>query len=243
MVPDSFSKSKKLKSKHIFNHQKAFSGIYMSKIRVVIADDNKQVRDGLRKMLKGLDEILVVGEASDGEEAIQLVEKTSPDILILDIEMPKVNGYQVVEHFRSHLNPVKILLLSDYDVLDIPIMMFNGGASGYLTKEYAPESLTDAVLCIAAGQAGWLNPVMRQKIAVWKNSLNGEIYMKPEQMQMLFLIIEGKTKQQIAEELNMNESLVALHVQALQKMFGAEDEAELSRLAYRPTAEKVQVYP
>lgn len=215
----------------------------MNIIHVVIAEDNKSVRDGLRRILNRSKDILVVGEATDGVEAINQVEETTPDILILDIEMPRMNGFQVVEHFRSHSNPVKILVLSAYDILDFAINLLNNGICGYLPKEQGPNYLTQAVTDIASGQVGWLIPAMRQKIAVWRNSLYERIYMKPRQMQLLFLLIEGKNHRQIAEELGMSEQRITSNIQELSEEFGAVDEKDLIQVVHQPTSPHVRVFP
>jgi DNA-binding NarL/FixJ family response regulator len=107
----------------------------VEKISVVVADDHPFVRIGIRKILSKTTDIVVVGEASDGEQALHMVEQLAPDVLLLDVEMPRMNGIQVASQLRKNESPVRILVLSAYEDRQHILGMLNGGVSGYLTKE------------------------------------------------------------------------------------------------------------
>jgi DNA-binding NarL/FixJ family response regulator len=129
------------------------------KIQVVVAEDNKTVRSGIRKLLNKAQDIEVVGEASNGMEALQLVGYANPDILLLDVEMPVLDGVQVA-HLLKKNGPRKtrILVLSAYNDREYIQEMLMNGASGYLLKDEAPERIIEAIQGIARGETGWVSP-------------------------------------------------------------------------------------
>jgi two-component system, NarL family, response regulator DegU len=129
----------------------------MSKIRVIIADDHAIMRVGIRNILSRSNEITVVGEASNGAEAIDLVNEMNPDVLILDMEMPVMDGVEVARRLQADKSPVRILVLSAYDDRQYILEMLNMGASGYLIKDEAPEVIVDAVQGVANGEKGWIS--------------------------------------------------------------------------------------
>lgn len=129
----------------------------MKKIRVVISDDHAIMRVGIKNILSRSEEIQVVGEASNGAEALELVDKLSPDVLILDMEMPVMDGVEVARQMKMLQSPVRILVLSAYDDRQYIIEMLKLGVSGYLIKDEAPEVIADAVRGIARGEEGWIS--------------------------------------------------------------------------------------
>jgi DNA-binding NarL/FixJ family response regulator len=129
----------------------------MSKIRVIIADDHAIMRVGIRNILSRSSEIIVVGEASNGAEAIDLINELKPDVLILDMEMPVMDGVEVARRLQADTSPVRILVLSAYDDRQYILEMLNMGASGYLIKDEAPEVIVDAVQGVANGEKGWIS--------------------------------------------------------------------------------------
>ena len=129
----------------------------MGKIRVVIADDHAIMRVGIRNILSRSNEICVIGEASNGAEAIHLIGELNPDVLILDMEMPVMDGVEVARRLQGDHSPVRILVLSAYDDRQYIIEMLNMGAYGYLIKDEAPEVIVEAVQAIANGEKGWIS--------------------------------------------------------------------------------------
>lgn len=127
------------------------------KIRVIIADDHTIMRVGIRNILSRSKDITVIGEASNGAEAIDLVNELQPDVLILDMEMPIMDGVEVARRMQAKKTPVRILVLSAYDDRQYILEMLRMGASGYLIKDEAPEVIVDAVLGIANGEEGWIS--------------------------------------------------------------------------------------
>lgn len=129
----------------------------MTKVRVLIADDHAIMRVGIRNILSRSKDIEVVGEASNGVEALQMADQLTPDVLILDMEMPVMDGVEAARRLRKMNSPVNILVLSAYDDRQYIVEMLNMGASGYLIKDEAPDVIVDAVLSIANGEKGWIS--------------------------------------------------------------------------------------
>lgn len=129
----------------------------MGKIRVVIADDHAIMRVGIRNILARSDEICVVGEANNGAEAIHLVEELEPDVLVLDMEMPVMDGVEVARRLQASESPVAVLVLSAYDDRQYILEMLNMGAAGYLIKDEAPDVIVEAVQGVSRGEKGWIS--------------------------------------------------------------------------------------
>jgi DNA-binding NarL/FixJ family response regulator len=139
----------------------------MGTTRVVLADDHPIVRAGIRRLLEKAADIQVVGEASDGIEALHLVEDLDPDVLLLDVEMPGLRGTEVARRLQVAGSPVHILALSSYDDEQYIRGMLASGAAGYLTKEEAPQTLVHAVRRIARGDQGWISQRVAARMADW----------------------------------------------------------------------------
>ena len=125
--------------------------------RVVLAEDHPRVRAGIRALLEKYPDITVVGEADNGRQALSLVETLSPDVLVLDLEMPILNGVQVADELRAKEIQVHILVLSAYNDRQYVVSMLNRGVDGYLTKEEAPRILIKAIRGVARGEQGWVS--------------------------------------------------------------------------------------
>ncbi len=130
----------------------------MNPIRVAIADDHTLMRIGLRNLLNRTPGIKVVGEAENGEKALEMVERTQPDILILDMQMPVLDGVAVAKKLKKALSPVKILAFSAFDDKYYILSLLELGAAGYLVKDEDPSVLVDAIKRTAAGETGWVSP-------------------------------------------------------------------------------------
>ncbi len=124
----------------------------MATTRVVLADDHAIIRSGIRSLLNKAPDIEVVGEASTGVEALRLVRELAPDVLLLDMEMPEMNGLEVARQLRAAGSPVRILALSAYDDKQYILGMLASGAAGYLLKEEAPKIIVAAVRRAAHGE-------------------------------------------------------------------------------------------
>src|SRR5512140_826286 len=137
--------------------------------RVVIAEDNELVRKGIRRLLNKATDIDVIGEAKDGLEAMRLVDKLSPDLLLLDVEMPRLSGIEVARRLNKNKSKTRILVLSAYDDHEYIQEMLSNGASGYLIKDEAPERIIEAVRGVALGQVDWVSPQVKDSSTKRKN--------------------------------------------------------------------------
>jgi DNA-binding NarL/FixJ family response regulator len=120
--------------------------------RVVLAEDHPKVRAGIRTLLEKASDIEIVGEAGDGEEALRLIDSLSPDVLLLDVEMPLMNGIEVARRLKEEGSPVRILVLSAYNDRQYVHKMMESGVAGYLTKEEAPDKIVRAVRGLARNE-------------------------------------------------------------------------------------------
>jgi DNA-binding NarL/FixJ family response regulator len=139
----------------------------MECIRVVLADDHPLMRLGIRKMLSRTGDIEVVGEASNGYEALEMVSTLEPDVLLLDMEMPGMKGYEVAQELEASGSPVPILVLSAYEDRQYILGVLASGAAGYLTKEELPETIVKAVRGVARGEQGWVSKRIAHRIEEW----------------------------------------------------------------------------
>ena len=135
-----------------------------SAIRVILADDHDGIRASIRHMLMQDPNIKVIGEATNGHEALQLVEQLTPDVLVLDVEMPRVNGLQVARRLSDQDQHVRILVLSGYDQREYIQEMLRQGVAGYLTKDEAPELLIEAIHGVWRGENNWLSRRARKRL-------------------------------------------------------------------------------
>ena len=130
-------------------------------IRVIVVDDHPVVRYAIARLLAKQQDIAVVGEGADGQDALALVETQKPDILVLDIEMPVMSGIEVAESMFQKASPTKIIILSNYTDRGLVEELFALGARGYVVKDDAPGHLVNAVHDVYANGAGWLSPGVR----------------------------------------------------------------------------------
>jgi DNA-binding NarL/FixJ family response regulator len=127
-------------------------------IRVIVADDHSLVRLGIRRFLTRYPDIEVIGEAENGKQALQLVEKLKPDVLLLDIELPDIKGFEVARELELQGSSTRILAVSAYSDKQYILGMILNGAAGYMVKEDVPDTIYQAIRSIAKGERGWLSP-------------------------------------------------------------------------------------
>lgn len=181
---------------------------WMPKIRVLLVDDHDVVRKGIRNLLRKAADIIVVGEASNGNDAIKLVNQIRPDVLLLDIEMPGMNGVDVVHRLEEAGMNTNILVLSAYDDQEYILEMLGSGASGYLLKEETPEYILDAVRGVAGGQKGWVSNQVAKKLERVQMERRQEATLTFREMDMLRLVATGKTDAEIGNSLGLDEKAI-----------------------------------
>lgn len=206
----------------------------MANIRVVIADDHPVARAGIRKFLEKEPDIQVVAEASSGEEAIELVNELSPDVLLLDMELPGIRGTEVARKLQESKSPVRVLALSTYDNRQFILGLLASGAAGYLIKEEVPETIIEAVRGVARGEQGWVSRQVAAKMTVWMQmDSTKETELTEREVEVLRLVVAGKTNQEIGFALGISPRTVEKHVDSLYTKMGVNSRVEAAVSAVR----------
>ncbi len=200
------------------------------KIKVVLADDHPLVRAGLRTLIESFDDVEVVGEASDGQLALDLVRDLKPEVLLTDIAMPRLNGLAVLRELRAARLPVKVLLLTMHDNDEYVAEAVRLGASGYLVKNSALEELALALKALQNGDI-YLSPSVVRKLAL---AVQGErTTLTPRQTDVLRLIARGQSSKEVARMLGVSLKTVETHRSQIMDRLGIRDLAGLVRYAGR----------
>ena len=186
----------------------------VSTTRVVLADDHDVVRQGLKRLLDRVPEIEVVGEASDGVEALKHVRELEPDVLLLDIEMPVMDGIEVARQLQKLHAQVRILVLSAYDDREYIRALLDIGVSGYLVKGEAPGKIVEAIRSVAQGQKGWVSPQVRKKLEKMHDLVYNQITLTYRDLEILRMLAAGNVDESIAKQLAASEEEAAVDIQS-----------------------------
>jgi DNA-binding NarL/FixJ family response regulator len=199
----------------------------MKKIRLVVVDDHALFRAGLVSLLTQMDDLEVVGEAGDGREALQVVHRVQPDVVLLDVNMPEMGGVETVEALQSS-EKCKILMLTiskhDEDLFGA----IAAGADGYLLKNAEPDELHRAILLVAEGMSVLSPEVTGRVLKAVSNahSLPSDVGLSKREMEVLDCLAQGKTSSQIASGLFITENTVKTHVRHILEKLEAANRAE-----------------
>ncbi len=204
-------------------------------VRVLIADDHAIVRAGLRAVLKGEVGMELVGEASGGEEALSLVEALRPDILVLDLSMPDLDGIQVTRQVQSSAPGVRVLILTVHEDEALLREAMRAGAAGYILKHAAEAELISAIHTVQMGET-YIHPRLVRSLLVEPErqvlpTPLPETLLTPRELDVLGLIVQGYTNRQIAEELKLSVRTVEGYRANLTEKLGLHSRAELVRYA------------
>jgi DNA-binding NarL/FixJ family response regulator len=209
------------------------------KIRVLIADDHGIVREGIRMILAAQEDIEVVGEASTGREAVELARRMQPDVVLMDISMPDLNGIQATELIRRELPEVQVLGLTMHEEGNYVFELLKVGAAGYVLKRAAAEDLVAAVRAAHRGEAFLYPSVAKMVVQDFlqraspkekEHALDG---LTEREREVLTLIAEGYTNQEIANRLYISIKTVQTHRAHIMEKLNLHDRAELVRYAIR----------
>ncbi len=207
-------------------------------ISVVIADDQRLVRAGFRVILAGEPDISVVGEAADGVEAVELTRALSPDIVLMDIRMPNMDGLAAARQILSD-SGCRVLILTTFDADEYVYETLRMGASGFLLKDAPPDQLIGAVRCVAAGNALIDPSITRRLIGRFAHAVRPSA-LQPQQLKdltareldVLRLVARGLANAEIAAELVVEESTVKTHVSRILLKLGLRDRVQAVVIAY-----------
>ncbi len=206
----------------------------MSPIRVLLVDDHPVVRNGIRGLLEKAVDIEIVGEATNGEQALQMVDETHPAVLLLDMELPDIPGPQVAQKVQQLYPEVKILALSAHDDSVYVLELLEIGAAGYLMKEEAPEAIVDAIRGVAHGERGWVSRRIAAQMASWVQAGEpGKSKLTVREYEVLREIVRGKTNQAIALELRISEKTVEKYIRVIFTKLNVNSRVEAAVVAVR----------
>jgi DNA-binding NarL/FixJ family response regulator len=204
-------------------------------IRVVIADDHAVVRQGLRTLLELQDEMEVVGEAADGEEALAQVEATVPDVALLDLVMPRLGGIDAIRRIRERSPTTRILVLTSFADDDTVLPAVRAGAAGYLLKDVQPQDLIAAIRTVHAGEA-LLAPAVAtmlvEQIAAGDEPRDRD-ELTPRERDVLAQLARGQPNKVIARELGVSERTVKTHVSNILGKLDLTDRTQAAVYAVR----------
>jgi two-component system, NarL family, response regulator LiaR len=197
-------------------------------IRVLIADDHAVVRQGLRTFLELQDEIEVVGEAADGIEALELVQRTAPDVALLDLVMPRLGGLEAIRRIREVAPATRVLVLTSFADDDTVLPAVRAGAAGYLLKDVQPQELVEAIRTVHGGGA-----LLHPQVAARLLEEMTEDPLTPREREVLALIGRGMPNKTIARELSLSEKTVKAHVSSILAKLGVSDRTQAALYAVR----------
>jgi DNA-binding NarL/FixJ family response regulator len=199
------------------------------KIRVLLVDDHGLVRRGFRRMLEDEADMEVVGEAGDGEEAVRLAEQLTPQVVVMDCALPKLNGLDATRQILEHTPATSILMLSMHSESTWVKQAIEAGAKGYILKNAMNLELGSAVRRVAGGGT-FFDPQVEQQATLKGERDSG---LTPRELEVLQMIVNGKSNKEIASELDLSANTVAVHRANIMNALGIHKTAELVVYAIR----------
>lgn len=203
-------------------------------IKVLLADDHSIVRAGLRRIVEDCEDMEVVAEAADGREAIRQAHKKSPDVAVIDISMPNLDGLEVVYQLRVHYPNLPIIILTMHEEEQYVVRAFEAGAMGYITKRSAPEHLEKAVRKVISGFRYLTDEaaeLLTLRVARGANAKSPLDSLSMRELQVLRRLAMGHTNREIAESYHISIKTVDTYRSRLLKKLNLRNNAELSRFA------------
>ena len=209
-------------------------------IRVLLCDDQALVRSGFRLILEAREDIEVVGEAEDGREAIELARRVEPDVILMDVRMPNVDGVEATRRLVAGGSRARILILTTFDLDEYVYAAIRAGASGFLLKDVEPAQLVDAIRVVAAGEALLAPTVTRRLLDRFAHTLPGAEEKPPpelatlteRELEVLKLLAAGLSNAELAERLFLSETTVKSHISSVLRKLGLRDRVQAVVLAY-----------
>jgi DNA-binding NarL/FixJ family response regulator len=207
-------------------------------IKVLLVDDQALVRSGFPMILEAKDEFEVLGEAEDGREAIELAALTSPDVILMDVRMPNLDGVEATRRILENGSAARILILTTFDLDEYVFEAIRAGASGFLLKDVRPAQLLDAIRVVAAGEALLAPTVTRRLMERFAREVPDERTppalddLTERELEILRLVAQGLSNAEIAERLVLGETTVKSHVSSILRKLRLRDRVQAVVAAY-----------
>jgi DNA-binding NarL/FixJ family response regulator len=208
-------------------------------VRVLIADDQALVRGGFRMILEAKEDMVVVGEAGDGAEAVALVEELQPDVVLMDVRMPDMDGIEATRRIAASGSSARIVILTTYDVDEYVFAALRAGASGFLLKDVRPPELTEAIRVVARGDALLAPGVTRRLLDRFAGVLPDDAArpadldeLTDRELEVLRFVALALSNAEIAARLVLTEATVKTHVSSVLRKLGLRDRVQAVVFAY-----------
>lgn len=205
-------------------------------IRIMITDDHSMIREGLKNLLELDGEIEVIAEAENGEDCLKKLETITPDVLLLDINMPKMNGLEVLQNLKMRKSKINVLVLTVHNEVEYLMKAVDIGVSGYILKDSESSELKKAIFAIANGETYIqpnLIPVLNSKM-IEKNRDEGKIdSLTKRELEVLKLLAVGMYNKEVAEKLNISERTVKNHISNIFKKLEVTDRTQAAVFAIK----------
>lgn len=206
-------------------------------IRVLVADDHPVVREGLRKMISLTDDIEVVGEAVNGEDAVAKVEALSPHVVLMDLRMPGIDGVEATKRIRAGTPSAEVIVLSNYDEDRYIFDALRAGAKSYLLKDASPERLADAIRSVARGESTLDSGVMSRVVSEFRHMGTGVGQrgerLTARELEILQCLVDGLSNQEAADALVVSEKTVKSHLTNIYRKLEVRDRGQAIVVALR----------
>lgn len=208
----------------------------MGSIRVVIADDHRMIREGLKQLLELEGDIVIVGEAGDGIECLEEITSKKPDVLLLDINMPRMGGLKVLEKLKEMKTSTKVLILTIHNEIEYLLKAVDIGVNGYVLKDSESDLLRKAIFAVYRGETFIqpnMVPLLNEKLASKEDETSSENLLTKREMEVLKLITEGLFNKEIAYNLSISEKTVKNHVSNIFRKICVSDRTQAAVYAIR----------
>jgi DNA-binding NarL/FixJ family response regulator len=208
-------------------------------VRVLIADDQALVRGGFRMILDAREDMEVVGEAGDGEEAVALADRLQPDVVLMDVRMPTMDGIEATRRMAASGSRARIIMLTTYDLDEYVFAALRAGASGFMLKDVRPPDLVEAIRVVARGDALLAPTVTRRLLDRFAGTLPDSAAPSPDlgelterEVEVLRFVALALSNAEIAARLHLTEATVKTHVSAVLRKLGLRDRVQAVVFAY-----------